>query len=95
MSKAFDMELFLAGILTGSLATRKRHIRQAKVIQTAIADRWKIRNPWKWKQKHLVWFVRHRIGTRSDATKYYCWLTIQLIALKLDKEWFLRNRVCP
>ncbi len=30
MSKPFDMELFLAGVLTGSHATRRRHVRQAK-----------------------------------------------------------------
>ncbi|MHC5196012.1 hypothetical protein ACYSUW_19860 [Pseudomonas frederiksbergensis] len=95
MSKPFDMELFLAGILTGSFATRKRHIRQAKVIQTAIADRWKIPNPWNWRQKHLVWFVRHRMGTRSDATKYYYWLTIQLLVVKLGKKWFVRNGAYP
>ncbi|MDR6608204.1 hypothetical protein J2X87_003279 [Pseudomonas synxantha] len=40
MSTAFDMELFLAGVLTGAHATRQRHISQAKAIQVAIADRW-------------------------------------------------------
>lgn len=29
MSKPFDMELFLGGMLTGSHATRQRHLRQA------------------------------------------------------------------
>lgn len=37
MSTAFDMDLFLAGVLTGSHTTRQRHLRQAKAIQTAIA----------------------------------------------------------
>ena len=40
MSTAFDMELFLSGVLTGSHATRKRHLQQAKAIQIAIAERW-------------------------------------------------------
>ena len=39
MSKPFDMELFLAGVLTGSHATRQRHVRQAKIIQTKVAAR--------------------------------------------------------
>jgi len=39
MSQPFDMELFLAGVLTGSHITRQRHLRQAKTIQTAIAER--------------------------------------------------------
>jgi hypothetical protein len=30
MSKSFDIELFLAGVLIGSHATRQRHVRQAK-----------------------------------------------------------------
>ena len=40
MSKPFDMELFLRGVLTGAHATRQRHLRQAKAIQAAISDRW-------------------------------------------------------
>lgn len=28
MSRPFDMELFLAAVLTGSYATRQRHLRQ-------------------------------------------------------------------
>ncbi len=40
MSRPFDMELFLAGVLTGSHATRQRHLRQAEIIQAEIAERW-------------------------------------------------------
>lgn len=39
MSKPFDMELFLGGVLTGSHATRQRHVRQATLIQAEIAER--------------------------------------------------------
>lgn len=46
MSKPFDMELFLSGVLSGSHATRQRHIRQAKIIQAEIAERWKLETPW-------------------------------------------------
>jgi hypothetical protein len=46
MSTPFDMELFLAGVLTGPHATRERHLRQAKAIQAAIASRWHRNNPW-------------------------------------------------
>lgn len=41
MSKPFDMELFLAGVLIGSHATRQRHVRQTKIIQAVIAERWR------------------------------------------------------
>ena len=39
MSKSFDIELFLAGVLIGSHATRQRHVRQARIIQAEIAER--------------------------------------------------------
>ena len=45
MSKPFDMELFLASVLTGSHATRERHLRQAKAIQAAMSNRWHRDNP--------------------------------------------------
>lgn len=45
MSKRFDMELFLAGVLSGSHATRQRHVRQAKIIQAEIAQRWQRESP--------------------------------------------------
>lgn len=88
MSMSFNMELFLAGVLKGSNATRQRHLRQAKVIQTVISQRWQLDNPWTWQQKHLVWFLNHRMGDRAEATLYYYRLTIQLIALRLGKPWF-------
>lgn len=50
MSKQFDMELFLAGVLTGAHVTRKRHVRQAKIIQAEIAERWQRETPWAWQK---------------------------------------------
>ncbi|GEM_PF-3061705 len=44
MSKPFDMDLFLAGVLTGSRATRQRHLRQAQIIQAEITERWEERH---------------------------------------------------
>ena len=65
MSKPFDMELFLAGVLTGTHTTRQRHLRQAKAIQTAIAERWQRDIPWTWQRKHLAWFLNHRKRTAN------------------------------
>ncbi|WP_123753332.1 hypothetical protein [Pseudomonas putida] len=87
MSKPFDMELFLAGVLTGSHATRQRHVFQAKIIHAAIADRWQIGTPWNWRRKHLVWFLDHRLAGRSEATRYYYLLTARLLALRLGSLW--------
>lgn len=87
MSKAFDMELFLAGVLTGSQATRQRHLRQATVIQKAISERWQLDNPWCWKRKHFLWLFEHHIKCRAEATRYRYKLTINLIAHRLGKHW--------
>nr|WP_312024308.1 hypothetical protein [Pseudomonas aeruginosa] len=67
MSKPFDMELFLAAVLTGSYATRQRHLRQAKLIQAEISERWQLETPWSWKKKHIAWFIDHRLARRCKA----------------------------
>ena len=89
MSKPFDMELFLSGVLTGSHASRHRHIHQAKIIQAAIHGRWRRDNPWRWQKKHLVWFFNQQLASNAEATRYYYRLTTQLIALRLKKTWRL------
>lgn len=86
MSKPFDMELFLAGVLTGSHATRQRHLRQARVIQTAIAERWRQETPWGWQQKHLAWFLNYRVVHSTKHTRYYYLLTARLIVRRLGKS---------
>ncbi|MCL6309938.1 hypothetical protein QQL38_25425 [Pseudomonas syringae] len=91
MSKPFDIETFLAGVLTGASATRERHIRQAIAIQTAISRRRHGDNPWTWQRKHLAWFLSHQLAARSESTRYYYRLTIGLISLRTGKSWrFLR-----
>lgn len=87
MSKPFDMELFLAGVLTGSHATQQRHLRQAKIIQAEIAARWQRQTPWAWQRKHLAWFLEHHLSRRSKATRYYYVLTIRLLARRLQTSW--------
>lgn len=89
MNKPFDMELFLAGMLTGSHATRQRHLRQAKIIQAEISERWQRQTPWAWQRKHVVWFLEHRLNRRSELTRYYYLLTIRLLARRLEKPWVL------
>ncbi|MER1086210.1 hypothetical protein AAA607_21015 [Pseudomonas aeruginosa] len=87
MSKPFDMEIFLAGVLTGSHATQQRHLRQAKIIQAEIAARWQRKTPWAWQRKHLAWFLEHHLSHRSKATRYYYALTIRLLARRLQTSW--------
>ncbi|OPG73905.1 hypothetical protein B1219_02185 [Pseudomonas ogarae] len=87
MNKPFDMELFLSGVLTGSHTTRKRHLRQAKAIQIAIAERWQRDNPWTWQRKHLAWFLNHHLNQHTESTRYYYLLTMQLLTHRLGKPW--------
>ncbi|MGV5489318.1 hypothetical protein ACK1VC_02280 [Pseudomonas sp. XP2] len=88
MSKPFDMEVFLVAMLTGSHATRQRHLKQANIIQADIAKRWQRETPWAWQRKHLAWFLENRMSQRSDATRnYYYLLTVRLLARRLDKSW--------
>lgn len=89
MRKPFDMELFLAGVLTGSHATRQRHVRQAKIIQAEIAKRWDRETPWAWQRKHLTWFLNRRLNRKSGATRYYYLLTIRLLNRRLGKAWVI------
>ncbi|UMY62272.1 hypothetical protein [Pseudomonas sp. LS.1a] len=90
MSKTFDMELFLAGALTGSHATRQRHLRQAMFIQAEIAERWQIETPWNWQRKHVAWFLEHRVAGRCAVTRYYYLLTVRLLARRLEKPWIFK-----
>ncbi|WP_434608307.1 hypothetical protein J3P80_01725 [Pseudomonas sp. D2-30] len=91
MSKPFDMELFLAGVLTGSHSTRQRHLRPAKAIQTAIAERWQRDNPWTWQRKYFVWILNQHLNHRAKSTRYYYLLTMHLITDRLGKPWKLNR----
>jgi hypothetical protein len=90
MTKPFDMELFLAGVLTGSHATRQRHLRQATLIQVEIAKRWQRETPWTWQRKHLTWLLEHHMSQSSAATRYYYILTFRLLAKRLKTSWFFK-----
>jgi hypothetical protein len=76
-------------MLTGSHATRQRHLRQAKITQAEISERWQRQTPWAWQRKHVVWFLEHRLNRRSELTRYYYLLTIRLLARRLEKPWVL------
>lgn len=90
MTKPFDMELFLTGVLTGTQATRKRHLRHARVIQAAIAERWQLKTPWAWQRKHLAWFLEHQLAGRCSATRYSYLLTVRLLAYRLERLWVFK-----
>lgn len=79
MNKPFDMTLFLSRVLTGSKTTQQQHIRQARIMQAAIQQRWQRDNPWAWQLKHVRWFLIQHLKDHSSAARYYYQLTSQLI----------------
>ncbi|MDG9875312.1 hypothetical protein IYR97_03300 [Pseudomonas fulva] len=86
MSKPFDMELFLNGVLIGAKSTKQRHLQQAKAMQAAIQRRWQRDSPWNWQLKHVRWVFTHHLRDHSEASRYYYRLTTQLIWKKLGKD---------
>ncbi|MCU7240813.1 hypothetical protein [Pseudomonas peradeniyensis] len=89
MSKPFDMTLFLSGVLTGSKVSQQRHLRQARIMQAAIQQRWQRDNPWTWQLKHVRWFLAHHLHANSDATRYYYHLTALMIWKRMGKSQLL------
>ncbi|MNG81588.1 hypothetical protein D3C76_231360 [compost metagenome] len=87
MIRQFDMSLFLSGVLSGSPASRRRHISQANVMQTAIAKRWQNATPWEWKLKHVQWFLNVFLINRAPITHYRYVLTTKLILKRMEKNW--------
>ena len=87
MNKPFNMELFLSGVLNGSKATRRRHLRQAQIMQAAIQQRWQRDNPWTWQLKHVRWFVDRYLENYAPATQYYYSLTVRLVFKRLNKVY--------
>ncbi|WP_233454309.1 hypothetical protein [Pseudomonas monteilii] len=79
MRKPFDMTLFLNGVLVGSIHTRQRHLRQARLMQAAIQERWQRDNPWTWQLKHVRWFLTHHLKNHSEASRCYYRLTAAMI----------------
>ncbi|GKQ48203.1 hypothetical protein [Pseudomonas syringae] len=91
MSTPFDLEIFLTAVLSGSQATRQRHLRQARIIQAEISERWQRATPWAWQKKHVVWFLDHHLAKRSKATRYYYLLTVRLLTHRLEKPWIFKR----
>ena len=92
MIKSFDIGLFLEAVLTGSHATRQRHIRQAQTMQKAIRQRFGLANPWSWQLKHFRWFEEQYLKSHSPATRYYYQLTVWLIIKRLGKPGLAQER---
>ncbi|MFV3014312.1 hypothetical protein ACM9HO_01015 [Pseudomonas sp. KHB2.9] len=92
MSKSFDMTLFLIGVLSGSTSTQQRQLRQARIMQAAIQQRWQRNTPWTWQRKHMCWFLTHFLKDHSSASQYSYKLTALLISKRLGTARLLTDR---
>jgi hypothetical protein len=90
VNRLFDMTLFLSGVLTGSQATRQRHLRQARAMQAAIQQRWQRDTPWTWQRKHVRWFLDTYLANHAEETRYYFRLTSKLIAKRCAKKFITK-----
>lgn len=86
MTNPFDMVLFLSGALTGSKVTQQRHLRQARVMQAAIQERWQRDNPWTWQLKHVRWFLTHHLKDHSETSRYYYRLTASTVWKRMGRR---------
>ena len=89
-----DMHLFLRDVLSGSPASRDRHLRQARIIQNAINQCWGIANPYRWQVKHLRWFLNEHCPELAPVSRYRYWLTVALIARRRHRleDWRVHLR---
>ncbi|MEE5083041.1 hypothetical protein V2K58_26295, partial [Pseudomonas alliivorans] len=60
-------------------------------IQAAILERWQLENPWKWKEKHLKWFLNSYLRNRKAVTVYSYYLTSRYIVMRMGRPWRLDN----
>jgi hypothetical protein len=86
VTKHFDMELFISGVQSGSKIIQLRHLRQARIMQAAIQQRWQRNHPWTWQLKHVRWFLTHYLKNHSYATRNYYRITALLIWKRLGKS---------
>lgn len=86
MREAFDITLFISGVLSGSKTTRQRHIKQAQFIQITISQYWCKRSPWTWQEKHIRWLLTIHLKSKSPSTRYYYYLTAKIIWRRMNRH---------
>lgn len=82
------MAVFLSGVLSGSKVSQQRHLRQARIMRSAIQVRWQRSSPWAWQRKHVRWFLNQHLKHHSVATRYYYQLTAIIIWKRMGRSPF-------
>lgn len=85
MSKPFDMALFLSGVQAGSKSTQQRHLRQARIMQTAIQQRGLRQSLDLATQTFKVLFTQN-LQNDSNHSHYYYRPTALLVCKRLGTD---------
>ena len=73
-----------------SLATRRRRYQTAAVIAGRIWCRWHT-GVWRWRQKHVRWYIAHRLRHATGHTRYQHWLVLSELVRILGKQHWLEH----
>ena len=72
----------LPGARRGTIAA---HLARAERIGAAIWRRWQV-GPYRWRLKHLRWYMATQTGQLTPGTRYRYWLTVRALVLSLAHE---------
>lgn len=89
-----SIELMLRRALPGSSRAVRNHIRRGEQIAAAIAERWRVDHPHRWKMKHVQWYLNAATADLSAATRYDHWRTIRALLSVMGRleDWEPRLR---
>jgi len=84
----------LARSLPGSRrGTVAAHLTRAERVADLIWRRWQV-GPYRWRVKHLRWYLTTQARRYSTSTRYRYWLTVRVLvqSLEQDEDWLARLR---
>ena len=68
--------------------TARRRISYVGLVAQKIWARWSV-GVYRWKVKHVRWFLEHCVRENSPASRYQYWLSIRAMLKILGKEHWL------
>lgn len=91
-----NIEQVLRRAQPGTPSAVKGHIARARQISAAIGSQWGAGNahPYRWRLKHVRWYLQEGCRDLSPATQYDHWRTVRVVVAALGKwrDWEPRLR---
>ncbi len=83
------IDVLLRRAQPGKTSGVRAHIRRGQRIARCIHERWGISEPYKWKVKHLQWFLKVVTAELSPASRYDYWRTAGVLAAAMGRwpDW--------